>query len=253
MGGQAAGMAWSNLAVEGGWSALNNPAALAKDGGALGVAREATPQLPGASRSAVFGQAGFKKIALAFSAFRFGDAVYNEQLVSATAAHQIGNTRLGARANVVQYLAEGFGAQTAASIDMGFLARIGSQVRVAAAIGNLTQSKLSSGESLPTRLAAGVLYQAGERVFATAEIEKDILHRATYRAGFEYNFRSRMFFRSGAQLHPALAAFGLGYKTGLLTIDYGVQYSFLLLASHQLSAHIGLPSKKSPTKTGRAK
>jgi hypothetical protein len=239
MGAQAAAMGWSNVAVSGTWSAFANPAAFANEiGGAIGTAKEVTRHLPGANRIGAFGSFRFSKSALSATMFSFGDALYSEQALAVSAGHQIGITRLGLRANWWQYQAEGFGTQRALSFDFGGLIELAPSISVGALITNLSQASLRNDELLPTRLAVGVLYQPSERALATAEIEKDLLYTPTFRGGFEYNFKSRIFFRTGFQINPQIATGGIGYRTGALSIDYALQYSFQLLLTHQVSAQI---------------
>lgn len=244
LGAQAAAMGWSNVALRGDWSGFSNPAAFTQESGTrFGTAKEVTSHLPGANRLGAFANFGFAKSSFYVNALSFGDNVYGEQTLGVAAAHQIGITQLGLRTNWVQYRAEGFGVQRAISFDFGGLIQLGPQVSVGALITNLTQTSLPTGELLPTRLAVGVSLKPSDRALATAEVEKDLLFAATFRGGFEYNFKERIFFRTGFQIQPQLATAGMGYRAGRLTIDYALQYSFRLLATHQISAQIRLDRK----------
>lgn len=239
LGGQAAAMGWSAVAVPSEWAGFANPAACSPQRGiSLGTAKETSTQLPGASRTGAFAIFRSLRAALSLNAFRFGDDLYSEHVLSAAAAHQIGITQLGMRANWIQYRAEGFGIQRAVSFDVGGLIHLGERFSVGALLCNVSQASLAPGELIPTRLAVGILYKPNERALATAEVEKDLLYNPTWRGGFEYNFRQRMFFRSGFQLHPQLATTGVGFRTQTLTIDYALQYSFHLLFIHQISAQV---------------
>lgn len=211
----------------------------------MGTAKEVTTHLPGANRTGAFGSFRFSQSAIAVGALSFGDALYREQTLATSAAHQIGITQLGIRVNWLQYQAEGFGTQRALSFDLGGLIRLAPSISVGALITNLTQSTWANGELLPTRLAVGVAFQPSERALATTELEKDLLYRITWRGGFEYNFRERVFFRSGFQIQPQLATAGIGYRTGVLSIDYALQYNFQLLFSHQVSIHLCFHRKAS--------
>lgn len=239
MGAQAAAMGWSNVALQTDWAGFSNPASYAHQlGVSLGTAKETTTHLPGANRIGAFGTFGFSRAALLVSAFRFGDDVYSEQVLAVAGAHQIGITRLGLRAHCIQYRAEGFGVQRAISFDVGGLIHLGPRFSIGALATNVSQASRAPGELLPIRLAVGILVKPSERTVATAEIEKDLQYKPSWRGGIEYNFRERMYFRSGFQLNPQLATAGFGYRIHPVTIDYAVQYSFQLVFTHQLSAHI---------------
>jgi hypothetical protein len=74
-------------------------------------------------------------------AFRFGDDLYNEQMVSLGFGNKFGIASLGVKANYIQYQADGFGTYGAVSIDFGGLAELTDQLSIGAYITNLNQAK----------------------------------------------------------------------------------------------------------------
>lgn len=239
MGARQLAMGNSSAALADEWSLFNNAAGLSKQKQLTGTfAFEATPTLPGANRLATSFLLPTAHFTGAIGFFRFGDAVYNEQVVTVAAAHQLGITSLGLKANYIQYRAEGFGTQSSISIDFGGITELTKVVSVAAYITNLTQSSLTSstGERLPTRLVVGVGLKLTEKVFVNSEIEKEVGFPIAWRTGIEYDIYKSIFVRTGYSLNPSSMHFGIGTKKKKIAIDYALRYHSALGVSHQASA-----------------
>ncbi len=239
MGARQLAMGNSSAALTDEWSLFNNAAGLSKQKQLTGTfAFEATPSLPGANRLAASFLLPTSHFTGGIGFFRFGDAVYNEQLVTIAAAHQLGITSLGLKANYIQYRAEGFGTHSAISIDFGGITEITKMISVAAYITNLTQSSLTSstGERIPTRLVVGVGLKLSEKVFVNSEIEKEVDFPISWRTGIEYDIYKSIFVRTGYSLNPSALHFGLGTKKKKIIIDYALRYHSALGVSHQASA-----------------
>jgi hypothetical protein len=239
MGGRAAGLAYTTATLEDEWQLFNNIGGLGKiKQQSVNFAYEARPALTGANRLAASFLTSTKLGSLGIGVFKFGDDVYNEHLVSLGYGNQIGNTSLGAKVNYIQYRAENFGTHTAFSLDFGGITQITPQITIGAYIINITQSKLpgTDGERLPTKLVAGISFKPTDKVFLATEIEKDIEYQSTWKTGMEYNFYKKVFFRTGFNLNPNAAFFGLGLHKKNLKIDYAIRFGQLVGTSHQLSA-----------------
>ncbi len=249
MGGRAAGMGFASATMTDEWSLFNNIGGLGKVkefNASFGY--EAKPALVGADRMAVSISAPTKVGSFGLGIFRFGDDIYNEHIASLGFGNQIGNTALGIKLNYVQYRAEGLGVSTAMSVDFGGITQITSQISIGAYITNLTQSKLQSinGEYLPTKLVAGLGFRPSEKVFVATEIGKDIDYNAAWRTGIEYTLYKKVFFRTGFNLNPNAAYFGLGVQKKKLKFDYAIRLGQRIGTAHQASAIylIGLQNKK---------
>lgn len=241
MGARQMGLAFSSATIKDEWSQWNNVAGLAKHRqAAAAVAYEVTPSLLGANRMVMTGVVPFKQGALGIGVFRFGDAVYSEQLASIGLAHQIANTSLGVKLNWVQYRADGFGVQSAATLDFGGISQITQQMRIGAYITNLTQSSFQSTENyrLPTRLIIGVSFQLTSTVLVATELEKDLDYKPVFKSGLEYEPIKNFFLRGGFNFYPQNYYFGLGSKWKSITANYAVRFNHLLGSTHQISATI---------------
>lgn len=239
MGARAMGLGFASATLTDEWSLFNNVGGLGKlNQSSLNFAYEIIPALTGANRIAASALTSTKIGTVGLGIFRFGDDVYNESLVSFGYGSSIGNTSLGAKVNYIQYRAEGFGVNTATSIDLGCITRITPQISVGAYITNLTQSKLigTDGERLPTKLVAGIGFSPSEKVLLGTEVEKDLDFQITWRSGLEYAFYKKVFFRTGFNTNPNAGYFGLGAQKKNLKIDYALKYNQLTGSAHQASA-----------------
>jgi hypothetical protein len=169
--------------------------------------------------------------------FRFGDAVYNEQIAAAGIATQWNHTSLGMKVNYIRYAADGMGSRSVFSASLGGITKLASWVTVGAHISNVNQPRLSKqlDERLPTTLTAGLLFTLAPKVIVAAEIEKRINDVATGRAGLEFNLHEKVTGRLGFQLHPQVLSGGIGFKLRYFLADYSMQYIQSFGTRHQAS------------------
>lgn len=247
MGARALGMGTAASVLQDEWALLNNVGGLAKVKElSAAFAFEARPSLPGSPRLAAtfsvpthYGTAGL-------GLFRFGDQLYSEQVLSAGFSNQFGIASLGLKLNYIQYRAEGYGTKTAVSVNFGGIAQLTPQIAIGAYIVNLNQPKLSTvdGEKIPARLIAGIRFKPAESVLLVTEVEKDIDNKATWKGAMEYKFHNKLFARTGFNVEPNAAFFGLGFQGWRVKFDYALQYSSVLNFAHQASASYRLQKKQ---------
>lgn len=238
MGARTAGMGYASSGISDEWSLFNNPGGVGKISQTnAAFAYEVQSQLKGANRMAAAFNKPFKWGIASVGLFRFGDDLYNEQLISAGFGNQLGIASLGMKVNLVQYHAEGFGVSTALSFDFGGIAELTEKLSVGAYITNLTQSRIGENEErLPTRLTAGLSFNPEKNIFITTELSKELEYAATWRTGIEYSFHQKVFFRTGFNINPNSAFFGIGVFKKKIKFDYAMHLNHLKGASHQASA-----------------
>ena len=220
------------------WSLLNNTGGLSKlKTTSAAVAYEAKPNLLGANRMAAVVALPTKIGTAGLGVFRFGDNLYSEQILSAGFGNTFGNTSIGLKVNYIQYTITGFGTKTAISLNFGGITQLTPAIAIGAYIVNLNRPTLSTidGEKLPTRLVAGVSFKASEVVSLFTEIDKDIDYRPTIKGAVEYKLHKKVVARTGVNLQPEAAFFGLGFVSSPLKIDYAMQYNQNLNAAFQVS------------------
>jgi hypothetical protein len=247
MGGRSAGIGYASATLHDEWSLLNNVGGLSKvTQSSATFAYDVRSGLIGANRMATAVILPFKMGCSAVGLFRFGDDLYNEQLITLGYSHQLGIASLGLKANYVQYHAGGFGTRRAVSLNFGGLAQLTPQISVGAYIVNLNQPKLSTldNERLPTKLVAGLAFQPNNKLLLVTEIEKDLEYDPTIKGGMEYTAYKKVIFRTGFNLHPNAIFLGLGFLIRKLKIDYALQYNNTLTAAHQASTVYRLEPKR---------
>jgi len=238
MGARATGMGYASSGLKDEWSLFNNPGGLGKISQInTAFAYEVQSQLKGANRMGAVFNRPFTWGTPSIGMFRFGDDLYNEQVLSVGFGNQFGIASLGAKVNVIQYRASGFGVSTALSIDFGGITELTEKLFIGAYIINLTQSHIGEyDESLPTRLTAGLTYNPEKNISITTELSKELQYATTWRTGIEYSFHHKVFFRTGFNLNPNAGFFGIGVNKKKVRFDYAIQFNHLKGASHQASA-----------------
>lgn len=238
MGARANALGYAAACLQDESSLMNNVAGLAKVESTTAFATyHWQPSLPTGDRTA----AGFclpSKVGVAgLGLFRFGDALYNEQILSAGFANQFGLASLGLKVNYIQYNAEGFGRKGVVTVSLGGIAELTPLLKVGAHIVNVNQPKLSRDEDerIPTILIAGMAFTPTDKVMVVAEVEKDIDYSPTWKAALEYKPIKKAAFRTGFNIAPEAAFFGVGFYPKKLRLDYAIQYSVVMGTGHQAS------------------
>jgi hypothetical protein len=247
MGARVMGLGNAASCIDDEWSTLNNVGGLAK-------VNEVTAAF---SHYAIPSFKPFNKLAATFvipvpigvagvSFFRFGDDLYNEQLVSFGYSTKFGMASLGVKANYIQYYAEGFGTASAFTVSFGGIAEITPEVLIGAIVDNINQPKLSrtSEERIAARFRIGTLVKLNEKLLATVELEKDSEHSPIAKAGLEYAIHKKFTARTGFNLNPQSAFGGMGFKLRKFKIDYAFQFHEQLGAAHQGTVIVSLRKKK---------
>lgn len=244
MGARANGIGYATSTMFDTWSVFNNIAGTSKlKNVSTAFTYDSHPTLLGANRTAAAFALPLKLGVISAGAFRFGDNLYNEHALTAGFSNQFGLAALGAQLTYIQYQAEGFGSKGVWSINMGGIAELTPQLSVGAYILNINQPDISVLDKLPTKLVAGIGLKPTDKVFITAEIEKDLEYDPTWKTGLEYKFNKKFCARTGYNINPNTAFFGLGFSTNKFTIDYALQHSTSLSLCHQASVAYQFISK----------
>ena len=234
IGARANGIGYATSSLSDIWGIFNNIAGIAKiENTTAAFTYDLHPSIAGANRTAAVFAIPLKMGVVSGGAYRFGDDLYNEHVISSGFSSKFGLAALGAQVNYIQYRTEGFGSKGVFSINLGGIAELTPRLSIGAYIVNINQPSISSGEKLPTRLVAGIGFTPIDKVFLTTEIEKDLEYDPTWKAGLEYKFHTKFCARTGYNINPNTAFLGLGFKTNKFNIDYALQHNVSLSLSHQ--------------------
>lgn len=220
------------------WSLQNNIAGLAKvKQPALAFMHHVFPDFPPFNRVAATLVIPTGIGSFGAGAFRFGDDLYNEQILTAGFANTIGITAIGVKVNYVQYYTEGVGTVGVVAASMGGITRLTPHIMVGAHILNMNQPVVDAAkeEHLPTRLTVGLGYKPSDKLILISEVEKDLEYDLTWKTGIEYKPYRKMGFRSGFNMNPHAVFLGAGFAPGRFHLDYAYQWNTRLGSSHQAS------------------
>lgn len=236
MGARSNGFAYASSCLDDEWSLFNNIGGLASvEKVTVATTYDWQPALPVGNRMAAAFSIPTSIGVAGLGVFRFGDDIYNEQLLSAGFSNKFGLASLGAKVNYIQYNAEGFGRKGVVTVSFGGIAELTPWLSVGAYISNINQPTISESdeEHLPTILVTGVGLTLSEKLFATLEVEKDIDYKPTWKTAFEYKPFTKASFRTGFNLNPNTIFFGAGFNSKKIKIDYALQHAVTTGTGHQ--------------------
>jgi hypothetical protein len=178
--------------------------------------------------------------------FRFGDELYNENVVTVGFANTFGLASIGLRANYIQYKAAPFGSKGLFTISFGGIAKLSEKIFVGAHILNINQPDISRSEKekLPTTMALGVAAQLTSQTLVSAEVEKELSNSVKWKAGIEYKPLSKFTARTGVNINPDAVFFGVGFKSAHVCLDYAYRHNFIFGSRHQATVGYMLKKKK---------
>ncbi|MEO7989858.1 MAG: hypothetical protein ABI663_09970 [Chryseolinea sp.] len=246
MGARSSGMGYTSSCLSDEWSVFNNVAGLAEvNQNTAAFSYDAQPSFKNFNKIAAVFSLPFKIGVGGLGVYRFGDNLYNEQILSGSFASKFGLASLGVSINYIQYNTEGFGRKDAMSISVGGIAQITPLLSVGAYITNINQPKLSSddNERLPTLLTLGVSFKTTDKLNVATEIRKDLDYDATWKVGLEYKIHTKFFFRTGININPNTGFVGFGFKSKKFRLDYAYAHSLNIDGRHQATVGYQFKSK----------
>ena len=131
--------------------------------------------------------------------FRFGDELFNTQMLSISIARKIGIMQLGIKASYLQLNIEGFGSRGVFVADIGGIATLTPELSFGAHIYNFSQSALSAEtrERVPTVIRLALSYTPTEAFIFSIEGEKDVDLDPDIKLGLQYQLIESLYLRTG--------------------------------------------------------
>jgi hypothetical protein len=236
VGAGTMGLGNATSAMPDAFTLFHNPAGLGLlQRTSIAATSDRRPALPGTNRAASAVTLHGKWGTLSLGAFRFGDNIYSEQLLSIGYGHKLGLAALGGRADWIQYRAEGFDPFMTIGVTLGTMAQLTPQLTVGAYATNINRPRFPDGQSLPVRMAAGFAWRSGEKTTFVGDLIKELRYEPTIRGGMELTPVKKLTFRTGFNLFPGAIYGGLSLCAWKITFDYALSYNYELLSSHQMS------------------
>lgn len=249
VGARSAGLANTSTLFTDFWAAENNPAGLGfvKDFGA-GISY---------ANHFMLKEFGYKSMVLAYpsqkgafglSIGQFGYNLYNENKVGLSYGQRLSNTfSLGVQLNYLNtQIGEGYGSKSAISGNVGLLAELSDQVKVAAIVINPNRVKLAEyqNERISTLLKLAVSYSFSEKVILMSEIQKDIDFDYNAIVAVEYLATDIIYLRAGYGTNPSISTFGFGIKLKEFDIDIASGFHSIIGFTPQISLSYAPKSKQ---------
>jgi hypothetical protein len=236
IGARSMSIGYASACLSDEWSVFNNVAGLAKvKDPAAAFTYHAFPYFIPFNRMAATVVVPVSIGVSAVGVYRFGDALYNEQILSCGFANTMGLASLGVKLNYIQYHIEGFGSTRALSVSAGGIATLTPAFSVGAHIININQPVLTKqgDETLPAIMVLGFGFKVSGQVFIASEIEKDLSYALRWKTGLEYRLHKKFTLRTGFNINPDAAFLGFGCKAKKFLLDYGLQWSMNTGVNHQ--------------------
>ncbi len=156
-----------------------------------------------------------------FNANYFGSQLYNESQIGLAYGRKLGKADVGVQFNYYQFKASGYGSASSINFEAGAIFHINEKLSTGVHLYNPTGAKIGKNEEekLPTIYSAGFGYNASDKFFIGAEIEKVEDQPINVNAGLQYAFANKLFARGGISSATTSFYFGLGFMLNGIRID----------------------------------
>jgi hypothetical protein len=157
----------------------------------------------------------------------YGFSDYNETQLGLAYGRKLGSkVDIGAQFNYNGIRIAGYGNATAISFELGTVLHITDKLHAGVHVANPVGGKFGKNqeEKLSSVYTIGLGYDASEKFFISAEIEKEKDQPVNVNAGMQYKFLPQLLARVGMSTATSSAWFGLGLTIKTLRIDVTTNY-----------------------------
>jgi hypothetical protein len=157
----------------------------------------------------------------------YGFSDYNETQLGLAYGRKLGNKAdIGAQFNYYGIRIAGYGNASAISFDLGAVLHITDKLHAGVHVANPVGGKFGKDQEgkLSSVYTIGLGYDASEKFFISAEIEKEEDQPVNVNAGMQYKFLPQLLARVGMSSATSSAWFGLGLKIKSFRIDVTTSY-----------------------------
>lgn len=157
----------------------------------------------------------------------YGFADYNETQLGLAYARKLGSkVDIGAQFNYNGIRIAGYGNASAISFELGTILHVTDQLHAGVHVNNPVGGKFGKDqqEKLPSVYTVGFGYDASEKFFISAAIEKEEDQPVNVNAGLQYKFLPQLLARAGMSTATSSAWLGLGLTWKTLRLDVTTSY-----------------------------
>ena len=157
----------------------------------------------------------------------YGFSDYNETQLGLAYGRKLGSkVDIGAQFNYYGIRIAGYGNTSAISFELGAVMHVTDKLHAGVHVANPAGGKFSKDqqEKLSSVYTIGLGYDASEKFFISAEIEKEEDQPVNVNAGMQYKFLPQLLARIGMSTATSSAWFGLGLNIKSFRIDVTTSY-----------------------------
>lgn len=157
----------------------------------------------------------------------YGFSDYNETQLGLAYGRKLGSkVDIGAQFNYYGVRIAGYGNASAISFELGTVMHITDKLHAGVHVANPVGGKFGKDkeEKLSSVYSMGLGYDASEKFFVSAEVEKEENQPVNVNAGMQYKFLSQLLARVGISTATSAAWFGLGLNLKSFRIDITTSY-----------------------------
>jgi len=172
----------------------------------------------------------------------FGFSLYKETAFKLSIAKNFNLFDIGVNLNYNLVSIKNYGSAGAFSVDLGFLSNPLKFLKFGFALKNMVATKLGQArEGLPKEFDFGVAILPYENLLISAQVDKEIYFKESFKYGVEYAVENFLFIRVGFMNYPVQYSGGFGLNIFLFQVDYSINQHQSLGLTHQFtfSAKLG--------------
>lgn len=234
---RSAAIGFASAALSSNQFTFGNPAAQKAEGTNLSFSGNRMTSWSGGdySSAGLLTEAG--SLTIGAGVWRFGDAVYNRQIISGLMTHGITHTRLGVRLDLNQFTADGQPVRRNMSFSAGGITNIHSRLTVGAFAENPGITRFA-GKPMAIRFSAGLCARPLPHISVVAAVMQEVRSPASLTAGLEYAYRDQVFVRMGSGVNPYRLSCGAGFSYWRVRADFAAAYAYHTGLSVQATASV---------------
>jgi hypothetical protein len=180
------------------------------------------------------------RVALGVGAARFGTSGYRELTLAASAAKARGSVAYGARIRILALEIEGLASRRSAAVDLGVIARPGSDFTVGVLVSGLGPAGSGSDPvSASRRVSLGAGFQPRPATAVFLDVEQENRGPRRVRLGVEVRPADVLHLRAGRVTDPGEVSAGIGVDARGVGVDACVQWHPVLGFSYRVTVLLG--------------
>lgn len=249
IGGKAASMGGTSVALTDFWSVQNNQAGLGfQENFGMGLYSENHYGISSLNRHHLSLVQPVKSGGLGFNFAYSGSKNFNQKKLGIAYGQRFGKSlSMGVQLDYLHtFIGENYGQKGNLTFEAGILAKLTKDVTLGAHVFNPIQVKLneSTNQLIPSVFRLGLSWKISEKLLTAIETESDIENKPIYKAGVEYKLSEKIFARMGVSNNPAIVSFGAGVLLGNFKLDFSSSMHSVLGYSPQFSVSYFPPKTK---------